>query len=121
MLESGTIIYELKEPIKQGYLFISWHTDRLLNVKLTLPLTVSDNLTLYAMWISIASYNFTLTLSVENPIISQGQNFVINLEFMNNTENSINIIHWYSIFANYTDPLAMVVPIIIDCNIYWQI
>lgn len=51
-VEEGKTVTKPADPIKEGYTFYGWYTDEELTIEYNFDAVVTDNITLYAKWIS---------------------------------------------------------------------
>ena len=49
-VESGSVVDEPTEPVKDGYNFVCWTYDSANNNKVDWPITLTEDITLYAVW-----------------------------------------------------------------------
>ncbi len=67
-VESGSVVDEPVEPVKDGYNFVCWTYDSANNNKVNWPITLTEDVTIYAAWnevVNIKDYLSSLTNSID--------------------------------------------------------
>ena len=67
-VESGSVVDEPTEPVKDGYNFVCWTYDSANNSKVNWPITLTEDITIYAAWnevVNIKDYLSSLTNSID--------------------------------------------------------
>ncbi len=103
VLDYGTSVTELDESERSGYNFVSWNTDSALTTPVTLPFSVTEDITLYASWNERVAFGSYLQILLDTYTQNPYNELPDSMLAANYLVDSSSIVTDYSSFVQVSD------------------